>query len=74
MTWTNQSKLEIGAKYDLDQDASIRTKIDNAIQLGVGYQQRLREGVTLELSALIDGKNFNSGGGHKIGLALELEA
>lgn len=74
MTWTNQSKLEIGAKYDLDQDASIRTKIDNAKQLGVGYQQRLREGVTLELSALIDGKNFNSGGGHKIGLALELEA
>lgn len=30
-------------------------------------------GITLTLSALIDGKNFNSGG-HKIGLALELEA
>jgi hypothetical protein len=30
-------------------------------------------GVTLTLSALIDGKNFNNGG-HKIGLAVELEA
>lgn len=74
ISWTNESKLEIGAKYELDQDAAIRTKIDNAIQLGIGYQQRLREGVTLELSALIDGKNFNSGGGHKIGLSIELEA
>ena len=30
-------------------------------------------GVTLSLSTLIDGKNFQAGG-HKVGLALELEA
>lgn len=30
-------------------------------------------GITLTLSTLIDGKNFNAGG-HKIGVALELEA
>jgi len=30
-------------------------------------------GVSVYLSALIDGKNFNQGG-HKIGAALELEA
>jgi voltage-dependent anion channel protein 2 len=30
-------------------------------------------GVSVFLSALIDGKNFNQGG-HKIGVALELEA
>lgn len=30
-------------------------------------------GITLSLSTLIDGKNFNAGG-HKIGVALELEA
>lgn len=30
-------------------------------------------GITLGMSVLIDGKNFNSGG-HKFGAALELEA
>merc|ERR1712025_1362934 len=41
-------------------------------QIGLGYQQKLRDGVTVTLSTLIDGKNFNQGG-HKIGMALELE-
>lgn len=70
---SNNTRFGIGAKYDLDQDAAIRCKVNNASQIGLGYQQRLRDGITLTLSALIDGKNFNSGG-HKIGLALELEA
>lgn len=70
---SNNTRFGIGAKYDLDHDASIRAKVNNASQIGLGYQQRLRDGITLTLSALIDGKNFNSGG-HKVGLALELEA
>ena len=69
----NNTRFGIGAKYNLDCDASIRAKINNASQLGLGYQQKLRDGIILTLSALIDGKNFNSGG-HKIGLALEMEA
>jgi len=70
---SNNTRFGIGAKYDLDRDASVRAKINNTCQIGLGYQQRLREGITLTLSALVDGKNFNSGG-HKIGMALELEA
>ncbi|XP_045476876.1 voltage-dependent anion-selective channel-like isoform X2 [Harmonia axyridis] len=70
---SNNTKFGIGAKYDLDLDASLRAKINNQSQIGLGYQQRLRDGITLTLSTLIDGKNFNNGG-HKIGLALELEA
>ncbi|KAL3274307.1 hypothetical protein HHI36_015710 [Cryptolaemus montrouzieri] len=70
---SNNTKFGIGAKYDLDLDASLRAKINNQSQIGLGYQQKLREGITLTLSALIDGKNFNNGG-HKVGLALELEA
>ena len=49
-----------------------RAKINNSSQIGLGYQQKIRDGVTITLSALIDGKNFNQGG-HKVGLALELE-
>ncbi|KAJ8910808.1 hypothetical protein NQ315_014516 [Exocentrus adspersus] len=70
---SNNTKFGIGAKYDLDEDAAIRAKVDNASLVGLGYQQRLREGVTLTLSLLIDAANFNNGG-HKIGLALDLEA
>ncbi|ENN71087.1 hypothetical protein YQE_12020, partial [Dendroctonus ponderosae] len=76
LNWSSGSsntKFGIGAKYDLDQEASLRVKVNNQSQIGLGYQQRLRQGVTLTLSTLIDGKNFNQGG-HKIGLALELDA
>ena len=50
----------------------MRAKINNSSQIGLGYQQKIRDGVTLTLSTLIDGKNFNQGG-HKVGLSLELE-
>lgn len=74
--WTassNATNFGIGCKYGIDRDASLRAKVNNFSQVGLGYQQRLRDGVTLTLSTLIDGKNFNQGG-HKLGLCLELEA
>lgn len=76
LSWSsgsNATKFGLGGLYSLDKDASVRAKINNASQIGLGYQQRLRDGITLTLSTLIDGKNFNAGG-HKIGVALELEA
>jgi len=73
--WTaskNETSFGIGCKYALDKSASVRAKVNNSSQIGLGYQQKLRDGVTLTLSTLIDGKNFNQGG-HKLGIALELE-
>ncbi|XP_058060417.1 voltage-dependent anion-selective channel-like isoform X1 [Anopheles bellator] len=70
---SNATKFGLGAKYDLDKDACVRAKVNNQSQIGLGYQQKLRDGVTLTLSTLVDGKNFNAGG-HKLGIALELEA
>lgn len=75
MKWTNgttDTLFGVGAKVALDADASLHAKINNKALLGVGYQQKLRPGVTMTLSAAIDGQNFNAGG-HKVGLALELE-
>jgi voltage-dependent anion channel protein 2 len=78
LSWSTQAdkgkqKFGIAAKYALDKDASVRAKVDIESKIGLGYQQKLRDGITLTLSSQIDAKNFNSGG-HKVGCALELEA
>lgn len=70
---SNDTKFGIGTVYNLDKVSSVRAKVNNVNQIGLGYQHKLRDGVTLSLSSLVDGKNFNAGG-HKVGLALELEA
>ncbi|XP_026746350.1 voltage-dependent anion-selective channel-like isoform X3 [Trichoplusia ni] len=75
MKWTAGSAdtlFGVGAKFALDADASLHAKINNKSLIGLGYQQKLRPGVVLTLSAAIDGQNFNAGG-HKVGVALELE-
>ena len=74
--WTassNTTSFGVAVKYILDSNGSVRAKINNSSQIGLGYQQKVRDGVILTLSTLIDGKNFNQGG-HKLGLALELES
>jgi len=76
LAWTagsNNTSFGIAAKYQLDKDASVSAKVSNASLIGVGYTQSLRPGVKLTLAALIDGKNFQSGG-HKVGVGFELEA
>lgn len=47
LSWSagsNNTRFAIGAKYDLDKDASVRAKVNNASQIGLGYQQKLRDG------------------------------
>lgn len=76
LTWSsdsNETRFGIGCKYALDGNASVRAKVNNASQIGLGYQQKLRDGITITLSTLIDAKNFNQGG-HKYGIGLEMEA
>ncbi|XP_077118336.1 non-selective voltage-gated ion channel VDAC3 isoform X1 [Ranitomeya variabilis] len=70
---SNNTRFGIGAKYQLDSNTTLSAKVNNASLIGVGYTQSLRPGVKLTLSALINGKNFSSGG-HKVGLGFELEA
>ncbi|KAL1115744.1 hypothetical protein AAG570_006034 [Ranatra chinensis] len=73
MADTNETTLGIGCKYNLDPDAALRLKVDNKSVIGLGYSQRLRDGVTMYLSTQVNGKDFNAGG-HKVGFCLELEA
>jgi len=69
----NTTRFGLGCIYKLDSDSSLRAKVNNASQVGLGFTHRLRPGISLTLNALIDGKNFNQGG-HKLGLGFDLEA
>merc|ERR1712002_292740 len=40
------SSFAIGCKYALGPDASLRAKVNNTSQVGLSYQQKLRDGVT----------------------------
>lgn len=70
---TSATAFGIGAKYVLEDGAALRAKINNKSELGLGFQQQLRDGVTVTLSTLFNTANFNAGG-HKVGLALEMTA
>jgi len=76
LSWTsgsNATRFGLAAKYAPDKDSVFRAKVNNASQVGLSYQQKLRDGVTVTLSTLVEGKNFNQGG-HKVGLGLDLDA
>jgi len=70
---SNVTKFCMGGKYAVDKDTSFRGKVTNFQQFGLSYQQKIRSGITLTLSTLVEGKTLNQGG-HKVGLGLELEA
>lgn len=64
LAWTagnNSTRFGVATKYQLDSNASISAKVNNASLIGVGYTQTLRP------------ENINAGG-HKLGLGLDLEA
>lgn len=47
LSWTsgsNSTEFGIGTKYNLDPDASIRAKVNSYLHIGLGYQQKLRDG------------------------------
>lgn len=75
LSWTagsHETRFGVGAKYCPDKDTTIRAKLNNASQLGLSYQHKIRDGVNLTLSTLIEGKTLNQGG-HKFGIALDFE-
>lgn len=75
LSWTagsNATKFGVASKYSPTDEITFRGKVNNASQIGLSYQQKLRDGITLTLSSLIEGKSFNQGG-HKMGLGFEFE-
>jgi len=75
LAWTagsNQTRFALASKYQLDPQTVVGAKVNNICQVGLSFQQLLRPGVKLTLSALFEARNLNAGG-HKVGLGLELD-
>ncbi|CAF1484981.1 unnamed protein product, partial [Didymodactylos carnosus] len=75
LAWTstsNQPRFALASKYQLDTQTVVAAKINNICQVGLSFQQILRPGVKLTLSALFEAKNLNAGG-HKVGLGLDID-
>lgn len=73
--WTsgqNETRFGIASKYQCCEEGTVNAKVNNVGQIGIGYTHKLRDGVKLTLSTLIEGKNFNDGG-HQLGLGLNFE-
>ena len=66
------TSLGVAAKYNLDDTAFVKAKVDNKLNLGLAYVQTIRRGVTLGLSANLAANNLTSGG-HQLGVSLTLD-
>ena len=47
LSWTagsNATRFGLGAKYTPDKDTTIRAKVNNSSQIGLSYQQKVRDG------------------------------
>lgn len=75
LAWTagqSNTRFGVAAKYNIDDDSSLNTKVNNSGQIGVGYSRNLSAGVKLTLSSLIEAKDINAGG-HQLGFGFEFE-
>lgn len=73
--WTASTSIitvGAGAKFIIDQSTCARLKASSNKQVGLSLQQKLTDCISITMSSLIDLKNFNQGG-HKVGLAVELQ-
>ncbi|ODN02592.1 Voltage-dependent anion-selective channel [Orchesella cincta] len=61
----------LGARYLLDDDTSVRVKVDNQSMVGLGLESTLQGCIKLIFSCLIDAKKLNEGG-HKFGVGVEI--
>lgn len=78
LTWTrgeesNDIQIGVGATFALSEEASVRAKVNNKLQLAVGFTQPIHKGITLSMSTFVDVKDLTFTK-KKIGLALEFQA
>ncbi|CAG8448369.1 2155_t:CDS:2 [Ambispora gerdemannii] len=68
-----QPDIETGAKYSLDRDTFIKSRIDNFGRLGLSYTQNLRPGVKISLGGIVETSRLNENA-HRFGISLNLDS
>lgn len=63
----------LAGRYQIDENACVRGKINNLSQLGLGCEQRLCECVLLSFSVLFDVRYFGEGK-YKLGFFIQFES
>lgn len=66
------TSLAVAGKLALDDSAYVKAKINKDMQVGLAYVQKIRNGVTLGLSAQLEATNLASSG-HQLGFNLTLD-
>lgn len=60
-TSSGESTFKVGAKYALDESSFVKAQINlKDLNVGASFVQKLRDGVTLTLSALVNANDFGS--------------
>jgi len=70
---SSTSSFTVCGKYAYDDDTFIKAKLDNNLSWGLSYVHKLRDGIQLTLSGLVNAKSLEQGG-HKLGLSLNFDA
>jgi hypothetical protein len=64
--------MGVAGRYLVDPCSCVRGKFNNKGLVGIGYESKVRDGVSVAVAANVDLKNF-SGGGHKVGFGVTFE-
>jgi len=70
---SSTSSFTVCGKYACDDDTFVKAKLDNNLSLGLSYVHKLRPGIQMTLSGLVNAKSLDAGG-HKLGLSLNFDS
>jgi len=74
LDWSSgATNFTVCGKYTVDEDTCLKAKLDNNLRTGLSYVQKLKPGLQLTMSVLVNAKSLDQGG-HKLGLSLNFDA
>eukprot|EP01132_Coremiostelium_polycephalum_P002400 gene2400-2967_t len=70
---TELKSFNLGAKYDLDSETSVKVKVNNQSKIAVGFQARYTPFLKGTLGWNIDAKDIKNNASHNFGISLKFE-
>jgi len=67
------TRMSFGAQYRLDENATVKAKVDVTGKIGLSYLQKLNKASSLGLAAIIDSNHFSNKNTTQFGFSVTLE-